>query len=76
MILSVPVIFKTVQFLQGEDGKKSQGGVDQEQIKVWCQKYKLQCTMKEYIVLQYILYVLHSLLSLLLNHLSLNVRGS
>lgn len=61
MKLSVPIIFKTVQFLQGEDGKKSQGDVDQEQIKVWCQKYKLQFTMKEYIGLQYI-YVLHSLL--------------
>lgn len=42
MKLSVPIIFKTVQFLQGEDGKKSQGDVDQEQIKVRCQKYKLQ----------------------------------
>lgn len=47
MKLSVPIIFKTVQFLQGEDGKKSQGDVDQEQIKVRCQKYKLQFTMKE-----------------------------
>lgn len=45
--VSVPIIFKTVQFLQGEDGKKSQGDVDQEQIKVWCQKYKLQCTIYE-----------------------------
>lgn len=41
MKLSLPIIFKTVQFLQGEDGKKSQGDVDQEQIKVRCQKYNL-----------------------------------
>lgn len=75
MKLSVAIIFKTVQFLQGEDGKKSQGDVDQEQIKVRCQKYKLQFTMKEYIGLQYI-YVLHSLLHVFLipNHVSL-VRG-
>lgn len=30
-----------MQLLQGEDGKKSQGDVDQEQIKVWCQGHKV-----------------------------------